>query len=135
MSEPLTLFYFADRTARLRDAQRACDRQASAYNLRQVEPLAGEVDSLIVRAGKLGLYPEFEQLVKQVREMRQAQGQYSDVTHEELSSLEKGVDKVLGLYAEQARCLNDQLRDHNTPLGMFVMTNNKPVQNEKRGVR
>ncbi len=131
MTEPITLFFLVERVSRLREAQRRCDDLNSEYNRRQMLPLAHEVDSLLVRANKIKLYPDFLRFVHQCETMRKAQGQFGMVADAERLKLEISVDMSVENLTSQAKFLNEQLKAHNIGLDVPVMPNNR----QKKGGR
>lgn len=114
--EPITLFYFTERVARLREAQRIYDDVSSSYNHRQMVPLMHEIDSLLIRIQSIRLYPEFLRFVQQVEEMRNSQGAFGLVADVDRLNLEMAVDKSVDRITTEAKFLNEQLRAHNIAL-------------------
>ena len=113
VNSPLSLFDFVARVARLREAQRQVDMLASEYNLRQVVPLAHEVDALIERAHKMRLHPAFLLFVQQVTAMRETQGQFSTASDGLRCDWEAVVDSQVVAHTEEAKRLSEQLEQHN----------------------
>ncbi len=120
MTEPLTLFSFVSRVARLREAQRAVDMLASDYNRRQCIPLAHEIDVLLIRAQKIRLHPDFLRFVDQVEHMRKAQGEFGTVAEAQRLALESAVDKAIAFHTLDAKTLNARLKEHNISLSVPV---------------
>lgn len=111
-----TLFEFAERVARMREAQQRCFGVQTQTNLRQAIALEHEVDALIVQM-PVGLSDEFRDFCLQVFHMRQAQKRYFkskvSVALAQAISLESGVDLRLEQYTRMAKELNDGIRRTN----------------------